>query len=232
MTIDLPIDWSNILKDELQTDWFESLSRFIDTERHKHNVFPAPTDVFNSFKYCPFARTRVVILGQDPYQEDGQAHGLAFSVPPGVRQPPSLVNIYKELCIDIGCSRPQSGCLVPWARQGVLLLNTILTVRSHEANSHKGQGWERFTDIVIECVSGKEDRVVFLLWGAQARAKSMLIDQRRHAVIEAPHPSPLSASRGFFGSHPFSRANDALQDFGQPAIDWTAVLRDPRANAS
>jgi len=232
MIIDLPVDWLNTFSDELQSDWFDALNCFVDAQRQVHKVFPAPTEVFNSFKYSPFARTRVVIIGQDPYHEDGQAHGLAFSVPPGVPAPPSLVNIYKELSVDIGCPRPQSGCLIPWARQGVLLLNTIMTVRAHNANSHKGQGWERFTDTVIERMSGKTDRVVFLLWGAQARAKSVLIDKHRHIVIESPHPSPLSASRGFFGSHPFSRANDALQDSGQPPINWAAVLENPHVSAS
>jgi uracil-DNA glycosylase len=164
-----------------------------------------------------------VILGQDPYHDEGQAHGLAFSVPPGVRQPPSLANIFKELCADVGCSRPESGCLIPWADQGGLLLNSVLTVRAHEANSHKGKGWERFTDRVIRHISGKEERVVFLLWGGPARAKADLIDTRRHVVIEAAHPSPLSASRGFLGSRPFSRANCALAESGQPPIDWAVI---------
>jgi uracil-DNA glycosylase len=162
----------------------------------------------------------VLILGQDPYHGPGQAHGLCFSVLPGVRPPPSLVNIHKELQSDLGCPPPRHGNLEHWARQGVLLLNAVLTVRAHQANSHQGKGWEQFTDEVIRVVNAKEERVVFILWGGYARRKKALVDRSRHVVIESPHPSPLSAHNGFFGSRPFSRANEALAEAGRAPVDW------------
>lgn len=225
MIIDLPPDWAGLLAGEVNSDWFSQLRGFVDGERAAHAVYPAERDVFNALKRSPYAKTRVVILGQDPYHDVGQAHGLAFSVPDCVRQPPSLQNIFKELESDIGCPRPASGNLAPWADQGVLLLNTVLTVRAHEANSHKGHGWERFTDAVIERLAQKPARVVFLLWGAPARMKAERVDLSRHAIIASAHPSPLSASRGFLGSRPFSRANEALRDAGEPPIDWGAVAK-------
>jgi uracil-DNA glycosylase len=183
-------------------------------------VFPPIPDVFNALKYTPYEEVKVFLLGQDPYHDDGQAHGLAFSVRPGIQPPPSLVNIFKELKSDVGCRIPNNGYLVPWAQQGVLLLNAVLTVRAHQPNSHKGQGWEQFTDAVIRAVGEKTDPVVFLLWGAYAQKKIDLIDTTRHVILKAPHPSPLSAKRGFFGSRPFSQANAALRASGRGEIDW------------
>ncbi|MDR3707252.1 MAG: uracil-DNA glycosylase [Capsulimonadaceae bacterium] len=220
MITDIPFDWAATLSAETSSESFRGLARFVDNERAAHTVFPAETDVFNALKFSPYASTRVVILGQDPYHDEGQAHGLAFSVRPEVAPPRSLLNIFKELQADIGGARPATGSLTGWARQGVLLLNTVMTVRAHEANSHKGKGWELFTDGVIRAISARPEPVVFLLWGNPARSKAALIDTSRHRVIESAHPSPLSAARGFLGSRPFSQANQALRDAGEPAIDW------------
>jgi uracil-DNA glycosylase len=176
--------------------------------------------VQTAFRLTPYERIRVVILGQDPYPGPGQAHGLAFSVKPGVAPPPSLLNIFKELASDVGCRIPNNGCLVPWARQGVLLLNAVLTVRAGQPGSHRGKGWELFTDAVIRLVNARRTPVVFVLWGRDARGKAPLIDRRRHAIVEGVHPSPMSAHMGFFGSRPFSRINRALRGFDHPQIDW------------
>jgi uracil-DNA glycosylase len=216
----LPPSWRAVLADELRAPHFVKLTEFVAAERRKHTVFPPEGDVFNAFRYTPFEAVKAVIIGQDPYHDDGQAHGLAFSVRPGVRPPPSLVNIFKELQSDVGCGKPKTGCLEPWARRGVLLLNAVLTVRAHQPNSHKGKGWERFTDAAIAAVGNRPDPAVFLLWGAPAQKKRALIDEGRHAVVAAPHPSPLSAKRGFFGSRPFSKANAALEAAGREPIDW------------
>jgi uracil-DNA glycosylase len=183
-------------------------------------VFPPEKDVFNALRYTAYEDVKVLLLGQDPYHDDGQAHGLCFSVPPGVAFPPSLANIFKELKEDQGFPRPNNGCLIPWAGQGVLLLNAVLTVRAHQPNSHKNKGWEKFTDAIIHRVGEKSERVVFLLWGNHAQKKAGLIDTSRHTIIATAHPSPLSAKRGFFGSRPFSMANTALAAAGRSTIDW------------
>jgi uracil-DNA glycosylase len=216
----IPASWKPVLETEFQQPYIQKLEAFLETERAAHTVFPAAADVFNALEYTPFDRVRVLIVGQDPYHDDGQAHGLAFSVRPGVKIPPSLVNIFKELEADLGVPRSKNGYLEPWARQGVLLLNTSLTVRAHEAGSHKSKGWERLTDAIIRAVSSKTERVVFVLWGKPAQKKLELIDSNRHVVIQSAHPSPLSASNGFFGSRPFSQIDAALREFGQSVINW------------
>ncbi|MBC8143411.1 MAG: uracil-DNA glycosylase [Armatimonadetes bacterium] len=221
MEIALPADWQTALSAETAKPYFADLSAFVDAQRETHTVFPPASDVFNAFLLTPLASVKVFILGQDPYHDDGQAHGLAFSVLPGVKPPPSLRNIFKELQSDLDIETPKnSGDLSPWARQGVLLLNTVLTVRAHEAASHKGKGWETFTDAVIATVSAKPEPVVFVLWGAHAQKKRPLIDDTRHTVWASAHPSPLSANAGFFGSKPFSAVNAALESRGQTPIDW------------
>lgn len=212
--------WRPILLEETRQPYFKALRQFVAEERQRGAVFPPEHEVFAALHLTPYEKVSVFILGQDPYHDDGQAHGLCFSVRPGVPPPPSLQNIFKELHADLGCKIPNNGYLVPWAEQGVLLLNAVLTVRAHQANSHQGKGWETFTDAVIRAVNAKPDPVVFVLWGANARRKLPLIDQSRHIVIESPHPSPLSAHRGFFGSRPFSHINAALRQVGKPEIDW------------
>ncbi|MFL5345295.1 MAG: uracil-DNA glycosylase [Hyalangium sp.] len=220
MRQNLPADWSEVLKEALESPSFHKLERFVEAERRRSTVYPSEADLFSAFRLTPYQRVRVLLLGQDPYHGPGQAHGLAFSVQPGVPPPPSLVNIFKELQSDQGLPPPASGSLVAWAEQGVLLLNAVLTVRQAEPNSHAGQGWEEFTDAVIRAVAAKPEPVVFLLWGNYARKKRKLIDTQRHVVIESPHPSPLSAAGGFFGSRPFRQINAALEARGQPPIDW------------
>lgn len=224
MDIPLPGSWQERLGDELRKPYFQELRDFVDRERRTHEVFPPEDEVFTALRLTPYRSVRVMTLGQDPYHGPGQAHGLAFSVRPGVRPPPSLKNIFRELHDDVGCPVPQTGYLAPWAEQGVLLLNAVLTVRSGEPNSHKGKGWEKFTDAVIRAVNAKEERVVFVLWGAYAGKKRELVDESRHTVVQSVHPSPLSAKRGFFGSQPFSQINDALREAGRGEIDW-CVLR-------
>lgn len=218
-------DWNPILKAELEKPYFSELRAFVDGERRRHQVFPPAEDVFAALHLTPYADVKVLILGQDPYHGPGQAHGLCFSVRPGVQVPPSLVNIYTELESDLGVPRPEHGNLDAWARQGVLLLNATLTVRARQAASHQGKGWETFTDAVIRAVNDKPERVVFVLWGSSARKKKALVDTARHVVIESPHPSPLSAHRGFFGSRPFSRANAALEAAGRTPVDWSIPAR-------
>ena len=219
----LPAAWQPVLAQERGKPYLAALEAFLVSQRAVGTIFPPEPAVFNALALTPFDQVRVLIVGQDPYHDDGQAHGLAFSVPPGVKPPPSLVNIFKELSSDLGLPRPPHGNLERWARQGVLLLNTSLTVRAHEPASHKGKGWEQFTDAIIRSVNGKAEPVVFVLWGGHARAKLDLIDQQRHPVIQSAHPSPLSAKNGFFGSKPFSRINEALRAAGQPEIDWRLV---------
>jgi uracil-DNA glycosylase len=209
-----------VLRAEFDKPYWNELQRFVAGERARHTVFPPHDQVFAALHLTSFESTRVVLLGQDPYHGPRQAHGLCFSVQDGVGLPPSLVNIYTELRSDLGIDTPEHGNLESWARQGVLLLNTCLTVRSGAAASHQGKGWESFTDEVLRTVNAKSHRVVFILWGAHARKKKALIDTSRHTVIESAHPSPLSAYNGFFGSKPFSRANDALVAAGLPPIDW------------
>ncbi|NLV54193.1 MAG: uracil-DNA glycosylase [Acidimicrobiales bacterium] len=214
-------DWNPVLREQLHRPYFADLRRFVDDERRHHRVYPPADEVFAALHLTPYAAVKVLILGQDPYHGPGQAHGLCFSVRPGVTIPPSLANIHAELRDDLGIEPPGHGCLEAWARQGVLLLNATLTVRAHQAASHQGKGWETFTDAVIEAVAAKPERVVFILWGASARRKRGLIDAARHTIIESPHPSPLSAHRGFFGSRPFSRANEALVAAGREPVDWS-----------
>ncbi|MFD0589716.1 uracil-DNA glycosylase [Paenibacillus sp. GCM10027627] len=213
-------DWAASLEQEFAKPYYLQLRKFLIDEYRTRAVYPDKYDIFNALHYTSLADTRVVILGQDPYHGPGQAHGLSFSVEKGVGAPPSLQNMYKELQDDLGCSIPNNGHLLKWAQQGVLLLNTVLTVRAHEANSHRNQGWESFTDKVIEAVNGKNEPVVFLLWGSHAQKKAELITNRQHMIIRSPHPSPLSAHRGFFGSRPFSRANEFLRKMGLQEIDW------------
>jgi uracil-DNA glycosylase len=213
-------DWNPILRQEFEKGYWRELQQFVSHERTRHEIYPAPDEVFAALHLTPYADVKVLILGQDPYHGPGQAHGLCFSVRPGVGQPPSLVNIFKELEADLGCPIPPHGNLEGWARQGVLLLNATLTVRAREAGSHQRKGWETFTDEVIRAVSDKSDHVVFILWGAYARKKKVLIDPTRHTVIESAHPSPLSAHNGFFGSRPFSRTNAALEEAGREPVDW------------
>ncbi len=214
-------DWNPVLRGEFAKDYWQPLQQFVAEERARTTVYPPKEDVFAALHLTSYADTRVLILGQDPYHGPRQAHGLCFSVRPGVAQPPSLVNIFQELESDLGVSRPAHGCLEHWARQGVLLLNAVLTVRAHQANSHQGKGWERFTDEVIRRVNAKPETVVFILWGSYARKKKALVTGQHHVVIESAHPSPLSARNGFFGSRPFSRANAALVAAGREPIDWS-----------
>jgi uracil-DNA glycosylase len=213
-------DWNPLLRGEFDEQYWRDLQHFVAEERSQATVFPPRDEVFAALHLTPYAATRVLILGQDPYHGPAQAHGLCFSVRRGVRRPPSLDNIFKELADDVGCAPPDHGNLEAWARQGVLLLNSVLTVRAHHAGSHAAKGWERFTDRVIRVVNDKPERVVFVLWGAYARKKAALIDLSRHVVIESAHPSPLSARNGFFGSRPFSRANAALAEAGLDPIEW------------
>ena len=214
-------DWNPILRAEFAEPYWAELQQFVADERGQHTVYPPHDEVFRALHLTPYADTRVFILGQDPYHGPGQANGLAFSVADGVRIPPSLQNIHKELESDLGFARPNHGNLERWAANGVLLLNATLTVRGGNAASHQKRGWETFTDRVIAAVNAKPERVVFILWGNSARKKRTLIDRNRHVVIESPHPSPLSAHRGFFGSKPFSKANDALVAAGRTPVDWT-----------
>ena len=213
-------DWNPILRDEFAKPYWKELQEFVAGERAQRQIFPPKDDVFAALHLTPYADTRVLILGQDPYHGPGQAHGLCFSVQRGVETPPSLVNIFKELEDDLGHPPPAHGNLEHWARQGVLLLNTVLTVQARNANSHRGKGWETFTDEVIKAVNNKETPVVFVLWGSPAKKKKALIDTGRHTIVEAVHPSPLSAHRGFFGSKPFSQTNAALKAAGLPPINW------------
>jgi uracil-DNA glycosylase len=218
-------DWNPILRAELDAPYFKDLQRFVASERAGQRIYPSPDEVFAALHLTPYEAVKVLILGQDPYHGANQAHGLCFSVRPGVPNPPSLENIFTELETDVGVKRPDHGCLDGWAHQGVLLLNATLTVRAGQAASHQGKGWERFTDAVIEAVNRKPERVVFILWGASARKKKALIDTSRHVIIESAHPSPLSARNGFFGSRPFSRANEALVAAGRPPVDWSIPAR-------
>ncbi|NOK59031.1 MAG: uracil-DNA glycosylase [Chloroflexi bacterium AL-W] len=220
MTLIIPVGWQDQLVDEIQKPYFQKLQQFVDSERQQHTIFPPEEQVFAALDITPLDRVNVLILGQDPYHDVGQAHGLCFSVQPGIKTPPSLVNIYKELASDVGFRIPNHGYLTPWAEQGILMLNAVLTVRVHTANSHKNKGWETFTDAIIEKVNEKESPVVFVLWGAYAQKKVKLIDAQRHVIIQSAHPSPLSARNGFFGSRPFSAINTALRNADKPEIDW------------
>jgi len=211
--------WDELLKDEWSMPYYRELRAFLAEEYRSRPIFPPMGDIFNAFKFCAYEDVKVVILGQDPYHGEGQAHGLAFSVKKGVEPPPSLKNIFKELQDDLGIEPPGQGCLESWAKQGVFLLNTALTVRKGQPLSHRGKGWETFTDHVISILSEREKPMVFLLWGSNARSKKGLIDASRHLVLEAPHPSPLSAFAGFFGCKHFSKANAFLRAQGE-SVDW------------
>ena len=213
-------DWAQYLDGELEEPYYRQLRQFLIGEYRSRTIFPDMYSIFNALHYTPYSSTKVVILGQDPYHERGQAHGLSFSVQPGVEPPPSLVNIFKELQTDLGCSIPNNGCLKPWAEQGVLLLNAVLTVREHIANSHQGKGWEHFTDRIISLLNEREKPLAFILWGNYARRKKLLITNPKHLIIESAHPSPLSATKGFFGSRPFSRVNEFLIANDETPIDW------------
>ena len=216
-------DWLAPLTEEFRKPYYAKLYRTVREEYSRFTVYPPAGDILNAFHLTPLSEVKVVILGQDPYHEPGQAHGLSFSVKPGIAIPPSLENIYHELHEDLGCSIPDHGCLTKWAEQGVLLLNSVLTVRAHQAFSHAGIGWQEFTDAAIRAVNGQDRPVVFLLWGRSAQEKSSMLNNPKHLVLKAPHPSPLSAYRGFFGSRPFSQANRFLEEHGASPIDWQIV---------
>jgi len=213
-------DWLTAIGDEFKKPYYRELYNFVKAEYGKYIIYPNADDIFNAFHFTPLSKVKAVILGQDPYHNVGQAHGLSFSVKPGIDIPPSLVNIYKELHDDLGCYIPNHGHLEKWARQGVLLLNTVLTVRAHQANSHQGRGWEQFTDAVINAINQQDRPIVFILWGRPAQQKKKMLTNKKHLILEAPHPSPLSAYRGFFGSRPFSKTNEFLKSHGIEPIDW------------
>lgn len=212
--------WKEILNEEREKPYFLELQAFLDKEYVEQTIYPARSDVGSAFRETPFDKVKVVILGQDPYHGEGQAHGMSFSVKPGVRVPPSLRNMLKELADDLGCPVSSDGYLLKWAEQGVLLLNTVMTVRAGQANSHKGMGWETFTDEMIKQLSKREKPIIFVLWGKPAQMKKKLIDTKKHTILEAPHPSPLSAHRGFFGSKPYSKINAQLEAWGEKPIDF------------
>ena len=212
--------WDDVLAGEFEKEYYQKLREFLIAEYSSHQVYPPMEHIFRALQETPYDKVKAVIIGQDPYHEPGQAQGLCFSVPEGVKQPPSLVNIFKEMKSDLGISTPSHGNLLNWAHQGVLLLNAVLTVREHEANSHRGKGWEQFTDRVISLLNDREDPVVFILWGANAKAKASLITNDRHCIITGAHPSPLSAHNGFWGGRYFSRTNEFLEDHGCEPINW------------
>ena len=220
MDVKISESWKNLLQEEFDKPYFEELTRFVKSEYSAGQVFPAGRNIFRAFDKCPFYKLKVVIIGQDPYHEIGQAHGLSFSVKPGIAIPPSLRNIYKELNSDLGCYIPNNGFLEKWAHQGVLLLNNVLTVRQAQPNSHKTCGWEIFTDKVIVELNKREKPIVFMFWGANAKKKEMLVTNQNHLILKAAHPSPLSAYNGFFGCKHFSKANEFLNNNGFTAIDW------------
>ncbi len=213
-------DWLPVLEPEFKKEYYKNLYSFVKKEYSERKIFPPANDIFTAFHLTPLSDVKVVILGQDPYHNDGQAHGLSFSVRPGIDIPPSLLNIYKEQHDDLGNYIPNNGYLTKWAEQGVLLLNTVLTVRAHEAASHKGRGWEEFTDAVIKVLNEQDRPIVFMLWGSPARSKKSMLNNPKHLILEAPHPSPLSAYRGFFGCGHFSKANAFLSENGIKPIDW------------
>lgn len=214
-------EWLEVLKPEFGKPYFNELKSFLLEEKRQYRVYPPGNRIFAAFEFTPFSKVKVVILGQDPYHGDGQAHGLCFSVPDGVTKPPSLVNIYKELSTDLGIPLPASGNLEKWAKQGVLLLNATLTVRANQAGSHQRRGWENFTDEVIRQLSARHSGLVFILWGSYAQAKETLIDTTKHVVLKAVHPSPLSVYRGFFGCRHFSKTNEILLSKGKGEVDWS-----------
>lgn len=214
-------EWKNALSEELEKPYFKAMWEQISEEYKTREIFPPKDEVFNAFNYAPLSKVKCVIIGQDPYHNVGQAHGLCFSVKPGVAIPPSLANIYKELHEDVDFQIPDNGYLEKWAKQGILMLNTVLTVRAHEANSHKEMGWERFTDAVIKILNEQKRPIVYLLWGTPAQRKASKLDNTKHLLLKAPHPSPLSAYRGFFGCRHFSKTNEFLTENGLEPIDWS-----------
>ena len=216
-------DWDDILKGEFDKEYYLKLREFLKKEYFSRKIYPDMYDIFNALKYTPYDSVKAVILGQDPYHEEGQAHGLCFSVREGVEKPPSLKNIFKELHDDLGLAEPQNGTLTKWAKEGVLLLNTVLTVRQGQANSHKDMGWEIFTDTVISKLNEREKPIVFILWGRNARNKKAIITGKQHKILESAHPSPLSAYNGFFGCRHFSKTNEFLSENGIEGIDWNIV---------
>ena len=220
MNLEIPKSWQAVVGDEFDKPYFKKLEKFVDSERKLFEIYPPEDEVFSALKITPYNKVNVLLLGQDPYVGKGQAHGLCFSVRPGVKPPPSLQNIFKELKDDLGSRIPNNGYLVKWARQGILMLNTVLTVRAGQPFSHRGKGWEEFTDEVIRKVNEKKSQVVFVLWGGPAKQKIKFIDTDRHTIVKGAHPSPLSARNGFFGSKPFSAINAALEAAGKPPIDW------------
>lgn len=213
-------DWLEPLSPEFKKPYYAKLYKKIREEYGSHQIFPPSDEIFTAFELTPLSEVKVVIIGQDPYHGEGQAHGLCFSVKPDVEMPPSLVNIYKELSDDLGCYIPNNGYLIKWAKQGVLLLNTVLTVRAHQANSHRGIGWEEFTDAAIRILNEQDRPIVFLLWGRPAQMKKSMLNNPKHLILEAPHPSPLSAYRGFFGCGHFSKTNEFLRENGLEPVDW------------
>jgi len=220
MEVRIEESWKKVLENEFNKDYFKTLTEFVRNEYNKRQIFPPPSKIFNAFDLCPFNDTKVIILGQDPYHDVNQANGLCFSVNDEIKQPPSLVNIFKEIENDLGVPAPQSGNLERWAKQGVLLLNATLTVRAHQAGSHQNMGWETFTNSVIKILANQREHIVFLLWGAYAIQKSTFIEKRKHLVLTSPHPSPLSAHRGFFGNKHFSKTNEYLKSKGLNEIIW------------
>ena len=220
MEVKIEASWKAVLQPEFDKPYFKQLTDFVRAEYSAHTCYPPASKIFNAFNSCPFSDVRVVIIGQDPYHEPGQAHGLCFSVNDGVQFPPSLQNIFKEISTEFGNPIPESGNLERWARQGVLLLNATLTVREHQAGSHQGKGWETFTDAVIKKLAAEKSNIVFLLWGSYAISKAKLIDKTKHCVLTSPHPSPLSSYRGFFGNNHFIKANEYLRSIGAQEIQW------------
>lgn len=214
--------WKKALGPELDAKYIKDLEKFLASEyKKKKNIYPRKEEIFEAFDSTPFNKVRVVIIGQDPYHGENQAHGMCFSVKKGIKPPPSLKNIYKELVTDIDFDIPEHGFLKPWAKQGVLLLNSVLTVEESKAGSHQKKGWEEFTDLVIRVLNDKKENIVFILWGAPAQKKAKVVDEKKHFIIKSPHPSPLAAYRGFFGSRPFSKTNTFLQSIGSKPIDWS-----------
>lgn len=221
MLPEIPESWRPLLAEELDKPYFKELERFLAAEQKSYTIYPPEEDIFSALRFTPYEKVKVLLLGQDPYPGKDNAHGLSFSVQPGIKPPPSLVNMYKELQTDIkGFHIPNNGYLEPWARQGVLMLNAVLTLRAGEPNSHKGKGWEIFTDAIIRKVNEKKSTVVFVLWGNYAKKKTKLIDKPWHEIVACAHPAPLSVNRGFFGCKPFSKINKALKDAGKPEINW------------
>ena len=220
MKVKIEPSWQSVLADEFEEDYFQSLVDFVKNEYQSTRIYPPGSQIFNAFDFCPFDQVKVVILGQDPYHGTGQAHGLCFSVNPGVTMPPSLVNIFKEIKTDLGKEFPPDGNLERWAHQGVLLLNATLTVRASDPGSHQNKGWEQFTDAAIQAISNARENIVFMLWGAYAQRKGEIIDRNRHHILQSPHPSPFSADRGFFGNKHFSQCNNYLVSKGISPIEW------------